>query len=58
MQTIRDWSAKRSGAAITIVGKFVAGGRARVAVDRIEAGSPLPVAVARDGTRFELAAQA
>lgn len=53
---VTGWNAKRAGARITITG-FDEDGRAMkvVGVDRIEAGTPHPIATDRDGDRWALA---
>jgi len=56
METITNWTAKRAGGRITIYGVKSDGRPLRVVgVDKIEAGSPHPVATDKDGTQYLLA---
>lgn len=55
MEDLKHWRAKRAGGRITIYGKGPDGQDRRVPhVDTIEASSPYPVAVDKDGARYRL----
>ena len=54
MLRLKKWTARRSGARITIEGQDDKGVNHRVSVEEIAAGSPYPVASAADGRNVEL----
>lgn len=56
MEKLRSWSAQRAGAFITITAKDEAGQPRRVTgVKRIEPGKPSPIALDKNGVRYQLA---
>jgi len=59
MINLRNWTAKRSGASITIKGTAASGETIVISsVIEIRAGAPWPIAVTRDGGTFQLGSTA
>ncbi|WP_156442239.1 MULTISPECIES: hypothetical protein [unclassified Sphingomonas] len=57
MDKIRDWEVKRAGAGMTIAGKSVEGTPIRLTnVVKIESDLPHPMAITREGARYQLVA--
>lgn len=55
MQRVINWEARRSGGSITINGQDEAGELVKIVdVDKIEAGTPYPIATDKSGACFEL----